>query len=148
VENEMRDAAGRLQFERAAGLRRRLGRLRTLLRRLGGVLEATHARPRLVLVPHPRAPCLDAFWLVGGRLVDWGPVPGGDELARRTARALGHAERGTGTFLPSEEIDEVRIVSTWLAGRDDLPSLDLASAPDSAALEAFVAGALAPAVAA
>jgi DNA polymerase-3 subunit epsilon len=107
------------------------------------VLEATHARPRLVLVPHPRAARVDAFWLVGGRLVDWGPPPAGDELVRRTARALARAERGTGTFLPSEEIDEVRIVSTWLAGRDDLPALDLSGGPDPAVLETFVAGALA-----
>ena len=49
VEGQMRGAAAQQLFERAAWLRRRARRLRVILDRLGGVLEATHARPRLVL---------------------------------------------------------------------------------------------------
>ena len=50
------------------------GRLPRSSSRLGGVLEATHARPRLVLAAHPDDPAPEAFWLAGGRLVDWPPA--------------------------------------------------------------------------
>ena len=62
----MRRAAAEQRFERAGWLRRRARRLAAILDRLGGVLEATHARPRLVLAQHPVAPSVEAFWLVAG----------------------------------------------------------------------------------
>ena len=38
---------------------------------------------RLVLAPHPSDPArADAFWIVGGRVVDWGPAPAGPRRAR------------------------------------------------------------------
>ena len=78
-------------FERAAWLRRRSRRLRVILDRLGGVLEATHARPRLVWLPHPVGSSFDAFWVVGGRLVDWG---GGGCRRSRAAHGGGVGARG------------------------------------------------------
>ena len=104
VERQMRAAADAQRYERAAWLRRRRDRLAVLFARLGGVLEATHARPRLVLARHPSAPRWDAFWLVGGRVCDWGPLPGLDELARRTVAAPSPARRRAGrarTSLPT-----------------------------------------------
>src|SRR5687768_15866 len=72
VEGQMRAAAGKCAYERAAWLRRRHARLQSLLRRLGGVLRATHTGARLVLAPHPSDPGRhDALWIVGGRVVDW-----------------------------------------------------------------------------
>jgi len=71
VEAQMRAAAAARRFERAASLRRRASRLRVVLGRLEGILEATHTRPRLVLAPHPTEPRGDGFWLAGrpaGRL--------------------------------------------------------------------------------
>ena len=119
VYGQMRAAAAQQRFERAESLRRRAGRLRTILDRLGGVLEATHARPRLILAPHPGDGPPEAFWLVGGRLVDFGPLarPGPDELAERTERALTREGRTgeVGAHVPPDEIDEVRILGTWLA---------------------------------
>ena len=122
VETQMREAAGQRLYERAAWLRRRGGRLRAILQRLGGVLEATHSRPRLVRCPHPGDPKrADAFWLVGGRLVDWGPWPSdADELAGRTEAALLRGGRvgELGAHVPPDEVDEIRIVAGYLASRE------------------------------
>ncbi|MFL5827366.1 MAG: exonuclease domain-containing protein [Thermoleophilaceae bacterium] len=123
VEERMRGAAADERFELAASLRDRLGRLERLLDRLTGVLEATHARTRLVLAQHPTAERFDAFWIVGGRVADWGPLPDGDELVERTQRALERARPGG--LLAPEEVDEVRIVSSWIAAHDP-PQLEIA----------------------
>src|SRR5579875_2986980 len=124
VDRQMRAAAAERRYERAAALRRRRGRLATILGRLGPVLEATHARPRLVLVAHPADPARrEAFWLAGGRLVDVGPEPAdADELAARTAQALRRAGRvgELGAHVPPDEVDEVRIVTTYLASHPDV----------------------------
>jgi DNA polymerase III subunit epsilon len=144
VLGQMRAAAAEQQFERAAWLRRRAGRLRLIVRRLGGALEATHVRPRLILAPHPIDPGrLEAFWLVGGRLVDWGPFPNGlAELAERTQIALVHAPGPrSGAHIPPEEVDEVRILGTYLASHPDLPALELAPQPGADRLERFLASA-------
>ncbi|HEX3979267.1 MAG TPA: exonuclease domain-containing protein [Solirubrobacteraceae bacterium] len=146
VYGQMRAAAARERFERAESLRRRAGRLRTILDRLGGVLEATHARPRLVLAPHPgenpsHPP--EAFWMVGGRLVDLGPPAEGEggveDLVARTEAALRREGRAgdVGAHVPPDEVDEVRILGTWLASHPDTPQLMLRPAPDRDALNAL-----------
>src|SRR5207248_3619310 len=95
VEQQMRAAAAQRQYERAGWLRRRARRLEVILDRLGGVLEATHSRPRLLLAAHPVAPRFDAVWLVAGRLLDWGPAPDQlEELDRRRCAALTRGGRG------------------------------------------------------
>ena len=141
VEAQMRSAAAALHYERAVWLRRRRRRLGSILERLGGVLEATHARPRLVLAPHPaQERRFDAFWLVGGRLVDWGPLPGDpEELAGRTAASLrrGGGAGELGAHLPPAEIDEVRILGLWLAAHPETPQLILDPPPPRAGLDAF-----------
>jgi DNA polymerase-3 subunit epsilon len=137
VRAKMRAAAAEQAFERAAWLRRRLGRLGVILERLGGVLEATHARPRLILAAHPTDVEYDAFWLVGGRLVDWGRLPERlDELEQRTANAIAHC--GGSPHIPPDEVDEVRIVATWLASHPEAAQLPLAPAPARDVLERFV----------
>jgi DNA polymerase-3 subunit epsilon len=139
----MRAAAAAQRFERAAWLRRRRERLRWLLDRIGGVLAATHTQPRLVLAEHPRGGRFDAFWLVGGRVVDWGPLGDLDDVASRTAGALrGGDGTGATACLAPDEVDEARIVATWLDGRE-APTLDLAGGFDRAALAGFVGGAAA-----
>jgi DNA polymerase-3 subunit epsilon len=144
VEDQMRAAAAEQRYERAAWLRRRLGRLRVVVKRLGGVLEATHARPRLLLVDHPTDRSRrDGFWIVGGRLVDWGALPDGAVAAHeRTAAALGRGGRAgeLGAHVPPHEIDEVRIVATYLASHPDLPQLVLEPPPDLEAIERFLDG--------
>jgi DNA polymerase-3 subunit epsilon len=142
VQAQMREAASQQRFERAASLRRRARRLGAILGRLEGILQATHARPRLVLAPHPAKPQFDAFWLAGGRLVDWGPMPeDSDELARRTQAALARGGRigELGAHIAPDEVDELRIIDRWLASHPDLPRLILRPAPDRATLAAFVA---------
>ncbi len=142
VEGQMRAAAHERRYERAAWLRRRWRRLHTIVARLGGVLEATHARPRLVLAAHPTGAGGDAFWLIGGRLVDWGPAPSdADELELRTATALRRAGRAgeLGAHVPPGEIDEVRIVATYLSGHPETPQLPLDPPPARAALARFAA---------
>jgi DNA polymerase-3 subunit epsilon len=144
VDAQMRAAAVEQRFERAEWLRRRTSRLRTILERLGGVLEATHSRPRLLLAPHPTEPRADAFWLAGGRLVDWGPMPGDvAALGARTTAARARAGRAgeLGAHVPPSEIDEVRIVQNYLAAHERTPQLVIDPAPDARALRAFVAGA-------
>ncbi len=144
VERQMRAASAEQRYERAASLRRRLRRLRVILERLGGALEATHARPRLVLVSHPADRLRrDGFWLVGGRLAEWGAVPGDPAAAlERTRAALRKGGRAgeLGAHVPPHELDEVRIVATYLASHPLLPSLDLDPPPSLELLERFLGG--------
>ena len=140
LDARMREAAEGERFERAAALLRRRDRLAWVLERLDGVLRATHTAPRLVLARHPVKERFDAFWIVRGRLVDWGPLPGASELVERTEAAL---SRPPGrTPIPADEIDEVRIVASWIAEHEP-PLLTLDPAPEHEALRAF-AGAAAP----
>ncbi len=140
VESQMRAAAEQQRFERAAWLARRRARLGALLDRLGGVLAATHARPRLVLAGEGP---FDALWLVGGRIVDLElGLPqecDADDLHRRTLAALRHAPGPwTGVHLPAHEVEEVRIAGAWLAAHPETAALALDVAPTPPALARFV----------
>lgn len=141
VEEQMREASALRRYERAAGLRRRAERLERVLGRLDGVLRAVHAAPRLVLARHPDKERFDAFWLVDGRVADWGPLPGPTELAERTEAALLRRKPRGPAPLPVDEVDEVRIVSSWLADHD-APGLSLAAAPAPSELAAFATAAV------
>ena len=132
VRTQMRAASDQQQYERAAWLRRRLHRLGVILERMGGALEATHARARLLLAAHPIKPDRrDAFWLVGGRLVDWGPLPRAPAdaaaLGERSQAALRRGGRAgeLGAHVPPTEIDELRIVSNYLASHPETTELVL-----------------------
>ena len=141
VEEQMREAAAQQRYERAVWLRRRARRLRVIVDRLGGVLEATHARPRLVIAAHPTEASFDAFWVVGGRLADWGPLRAEvEELAERTRVALTRGRRAgeLGAHLPPDEVDEVRIIAAFLASHPDTAQLPLDPAPAPETLAAFV----------
>jgi DNA polymerase III subunit epsilon len=140
VEERMREASAARRFELAGSLRDRLGRLERLLDRLTGMLEATNARTRLVLAQHPSADRFDAFWIVGGRVTDWGSLPERAELVARTETALRAARPGG--LLSPEEVDEVRIVSSWIAAHEP-PQLELG---DGADVAAWVAAAIPGAV--
>jgi DNA polymerase-3 subunit epsilon len=140
VRRQMRAAALEESYERAAWLRRRHSRLRVLLERLGPLLRAAHTHPRLVLAPGPDG--ADLFWLVGGRVVDWGPAhpahpaqPAGGDVWERTQAALRPRPE---PYVPADEVQELRIVSTWLAAHEP-PVLDLSPAPSRDAVEAFAA---------
>jgi DNA polymerase-3 subunit epsilon len=136
IERRMREASRERRYERAAALLRRRDRLAWVIERLEGVLQATHAAPRLVLAKHAVKERYDAFWLVRGRLVDWGPLPGPSELVERTRAAL---ERPAGrSVVPVDEIDEVRIVASWVADHEP-PVLALDPAPGPEELLDFVA---------
>ena len=141
VDAQMREASAARRYERALALRRRARRLRAILERLGGVLEATHARPRLVLGAHPVEPgSFDAFWLVGGRVVDWGPLPDdAGELGERTTIALLRGGRAgeLGAHVPPDEIDEVRIVATYLSSHPETAQLTLEPDRDGETLARF-----------
>jgi len=130
LDGQRRAAAAEHNYERAAWLQRRRARLEGLLRRLGGLLRATHTGARLVLAPHPSAPGrFDAFWVAGGRVVDWGALPADpQELTARTAAALRAAPRPElGGWLPADEVGETRLVGAWLAAHAP-PALELSAA--------------------
>jgi DNA polymerase-3 subunit epsilon len=140
IDRRMREAAGEHRYERAAALLRRKERLAWVLERLEGVLRATHSAPRLVLAQHPVKERHDAFWLVRGRLVDWGPLPGHSDLVERTRAALGHPPGRS--VVPADEVDEVRIVASWVADHEP-PELSLDPPPSAPALLRFAADATA-----
>ena len=135
LDERMQAASAEQRYERAAALLRRRDRLAGVLGALSGQLEAVHSGTRLVLAQHPTAARWDAFWIVAGRVVDWGALPGQDQLRRRTAAALVKARRPTPLKPP--EVDEVRIVASWVASKmpEELP-LD-----DDADVVGFVAAA-------
>jgi DNA polymerase-3 subunit epsilon len=150
VNEQMRSAAKKQRYERAEWLRRRAGRLRKILDGLEGMLEATHARPRVVIAAHPTRPRGDAFWLVGGRIVDWGPVtratPAAELIARtETALRRGGRQNGLGAHVPPAEVDEIRIVGNYLASHPDTPQLALEPASAPQAASRFLTEALPPA---
>jgi DNA polymerase III subunit epsilon len=127
IDAQQRAAVAAQNYERAAWLQRRRARLEALLARLGGMLRATHAGARLVLAPHPAAHGrFDAFWIAGGRVVDWGALPGDrEELLARSAAALRAAPRPElGGWLPPDEVAEARLVGAWLAAHEP-PALEL-----------------------
>jgi DNA polymerase-3 subunit epsilon len=139
LDRRMHDAAADRRYERAAALLRRRERLEWVLERLEGVLRATHAAPRLVLAKHPVKERFDVFWSVRGRLVDWGPLPGHSELVERTRSAL---ERPAGrTVVPVDEVDEVRILASWIADNEP-PELPLDPPPSAPALMRFASSAV------
>jgi DNA polymerase-3 subunit epsilon len=151
LDEQMRDAARSQLYERAAALVRRKERLDRLLWRTEGMLEAMHARPRLVLASHPSKALWDALWVVGGRVVDWGPVPkDAGEIAQRTASAMTGAVRsarpGSAASVPAAEVDEVRIVASWVA-RNEPPVLEIGDAGEAAAWVLATAGQAAVALA-
>jgi DNA polymerase-3 subunit epsilon len=136
LDARLRQASEEQRYERAAALLRRRERLEWVLERLEGVLRATHSAPRLMLVRHPVNERFDAFWLVRGRLVDWGPLPGNSELVERTEAAL--ARPSGRTVVPADEVDEVRIVASWVADQEP-PQLALEPVPSAPTLLRFAA---------
>jgi hypothetical protein len=138
----MRDASDDHRYERAAALLRRRERLAWVLERLEGVLRATHSAPRLALAKHPVKDRYDAFWLVRGRLVDWGALPSHEELVERTEAAL--ARPPGRAVVPVDEVDEIRIVASWVAD-GELPELALDPPPTAGELLDFVGATAAPA---
>jgi len=146
LDAEVRDAAAAERFERAGWLRRRRERLAVLLERLGGRLDATHARPRLVLAAHPEQPRYDAVWLVGGRVADVAALQDPGEAWERTEAALRHGVRGVGgvggpTSSTPDQVAELRIATTWLASHPSL-ELPLHPVPTAARVRRFAERAL------
>jgi DNA polymerase-3 subunit epsilon len=136
LDEQMREAAKAQLYERAAGLVRRKERFDRLLWRTEGMLEAMHARPRLVLAQHPSKSMWDAFWVVAGRVADWGALPSDpSEIAARTESALrgaaGSSRPGSAASVPAAEVDEVRIVASWVA-RNEPPALEIGDPAEAA----------------
>ena len=95
------------------------------------------------LAPHPAERARsDAFWIVGGRVADWGPLPAdAEELAARTDVALAAAPRAVSAAgCPPTSSTRLRIIGSWLAGHEDARVLELEPRPDQRALAAFTAG--------
>jgi DNA polymerase-3 subunit epsilon len=140
IDRRIAEASAEQRYERAAALLRRRARIAWVLERLEGILRATHAAPRLLLARHPVKERFDAFWIVRGRLVDWGPLPGHSELLDRTGAALARLDGAQREPVPAAEVDELRIVWGWLA--DNEPhELPLDPAPEPRELRSFVAAA-------
>jgi hypothetical protein len=67
--------------------------------------------------------------------VDWGPLDDLDDVVARTERALrGGDGTGATACLAPDEVDEARIVATWLDSHDAV-TLDLHGGADRTALE-------------
>ena len=115
VDEEMERASAERRYERAAVMRDRRDRLAGLLERLGGLVRAVHSGSRAVLAKHPVKPNWDVFWVSGGRVADWGPLEEHLPVLVKRAADLGEGSRAAPVVAP-EEVHEVRIVSSWLAG--------------------------------
>ena len=133
VDGLVADACGAQRFERAAWLSRRRERLAVLLQRVGRGLAITPSRPLLVLADSPGGEHWEAFWLVGGRVADWGPLPGTGEIVERSAAAL----RYCGIALRPAEIAQARIAASWVASNEP-HVLELSPAPGSERVEHFL----------
>jgi DNA polymerase-3 subunit epsilon len=138
LHEEMEAAAADERYERAAVLRDRIERLGRVLDRLDGMLRAVHSGSRLVLAPHPAKSGWEAFWIVQGRVVDWGPLPPPAEAAARSARALEGARPARAIAVTQDEVDELHIVSSWIAAHDP-PQLDLDPPGSPAGVAAWLA---------
>ena len=126
-------AAGR-RYERAAWLRRRRARIELLLRRAGNDLAAVEPGARLLLADAPDGAAHELFWVAGGRVADWGPLPELDELLDRTGAALRRRDEP----LRAEEIAEARTVATWAAANEPY-ALDVSGGADRGAVVAWLA---------
>ena len=142
IDGQQRAAVAAQNYERAAWLQRRRARLDALLRRLGGMLRATHAGTRLVLAPHPQARGrFDAFWIAGGRVVDWGALPrDAAELAARSAAALRAEPRPRARRLAARPTRSPRRAWSARGSRRTMPpALELdAGVPEGDALARWV----------
>jgi DNA polymerase-3 subunit epsilon len=128
-DDEMQRAAAARHYERAAVMRDRRERIAELLRRLGGLVRAVHSGSRAVLAKHPVKPEWDLFWVSGGRVVDWGPLQ--NQLPSLDTEATRLAEARNPSIVAPDEVHEVRIVSSWLAG-DEAWECDAAPGTDVA----------------
>ena len=142
-DDEMARAAAERRYERAAVMRDRRERIAQLLERLGGLVRAVHAGSRAILARHPVKAEWDLFWVAGGRVVEWGPLAEQIASADATAGRLAGAD-ATPPVVAPDQVHEVRIVSSWLAG-DEAWECELAPGTDVRAWIEQVAGA--PAVA-
>ena len=137
----MAEASADRRYERAAALLRRRERLAWVLERLEGVLRATHSAPRLVLARHPVKDRWDAFWLVRGRAGRLGRAA--LDLRAAGAHQAALARPPGRTVVPVDEVDEIRIVASWVAD-GELPELALDPEPGEDALLRFVGRTTAP----
>ena len=126
IEERLRAAVAEQRYEAAAVWHRRHERMAMLVERLGGLLEATHAQTRLVLARHPVKERWDALWIVAGRVADWSELPAdAEDLERRTEAALRkRPSPHRRPAIPVDEVDEIRIVQSWVASHDP-PQLEL-----------------------
>jgi hypothetical protein len=91
-----------------------------------------------VRAPHPSDPKrADLFWVAGGRVTDWCSLAEVGDAAARTAAALRAHDGARTAHVAPEAVDEVRIVSTWVASREP-PVLALDPVPDAFELERFL----------
>ncbi len=102
------------RYERAAWLRRRRARIEVLLERAGQGLVAVESGARMLLADAPDGSAHELFWVAGGRVADWGPLPALDELLDRTGAALRRRDEP----LRADEIAEARTVGTWAAANE------------------------------
>ena len=114
MDGEMEKAAADRHYERAAVMRGRRERIGELLARLGGLVRAVHSGSRAVLAKHPVKPEWDLFWVSGGRVVDWGPLK--DALPNLDTQVDRLSVAKNAPVVAPDEVHEVRIVSSWLAG--------------------------------
>jgi DNA polymerase-3 subunit epsilon len=114
-DQEMERAAAEQRYERAAVMRDRRERIAELLSRLGGLVRAVHSGSRAVLAKHPVKPKWDLFWVAGGRVVEWGALQDQRPRLAAVGERLASAPPDPPVVAP-DQVHEVRIVSSWLAG--------------------------------
>lgn len=116
LESKMMDLAENLEFERAAMLRDRLGELKKVFLKPNGNNNSVAENNLVLTLPNSkREKLLDVFIIKGGKLEfnsTYGQKAPLDELNEYIRDIFGNGKSSNG--YTKEDIDELRIVSSWL----------------------------------
>ncbi len=134
LQQQLGDAADRLDFERAARLRDQLRRAQQVVLHQQLLDEALEIGNVLIVTPSPEPGARELLMVVHGRL--WARIRAGSEdsdaeVAGRLERSWRRAEQVPGEMIAQDTLDQVYILARWLRKHAGHPAiLPLRPPPD------------------